>query len=88
MKIVETNRFRKSFEKLDQQTRKKAHKQFQLFFRDLFHPSLHTEKLKPKQSNIWSFRVDRNFRVIFTFLNQETILVLDVGPHDIYKKLS
>lgn len=86
MKITETERFRKSFSSLDKIQRKRAKKQFQLFIKNLFHPSLHTEKLEPKKNNIWSFRIDKKFRVIFTFSSAETILLLDIGPHNIYKK--
>lgn len=86
MKITETERFRKSFNALNKTRRKKTKKQFQLFIKNLFHPSLHTEKLEPKKNNIWSFRIDKNFRVIFTFLSGEIILLLDIGPHNIYKK--
>lgn len=86
MKITETAQFRKSFKKLDGTLKKKTKKQFALFLDNLFHPSLNTEKLEPKTSNIWSFRVDKSTRVIFTFVENETILLLDVGPHDIYRK--
>lgn len=88
MKIIETARFRKSLKKLSPSLKKTTQKQFALFLKNLFHPSLHTEKLVPKEKNLWSFRVNRNLRVIFTFYNKETILLLDIGPHDIYKKLS
>lgn len=88
MKIVETNQFRKSFEELDNSLRKTTKKQFKLFLNNLFHPSLHTEKLEPKTSNIWSFRINKNFRVIFTFMGGGTILLLDIGSHDIYRKKS
>lgn len=86
MKITETAQFRKSYEKLDSQVHEKVRKQFRLFIENLFHPSLHTEKLEPKSSNIWSFRIDKNYRAIFTFSGTDTILLLDVGSHDIYKK--
>lgn len=87
MKITETKRFRKSFTDLDKKIRAKTHKQFGIFIKNLFHPSLHTEKLEPKHKNIWSFRIDKNHRAIFTFTEQETILLLDIGPHDIYKRM-
>lgn len=86
MKITETEKFRKSLNSLQTNTRKKAKKQFELFIQNLFHPSLHTEKLEPKNKNLWSFRVDKNYRVIFTFMDKETLLLLDIGPHDIYKQ--
>jgi len=87
MKITETAQFRKSYNKLNKILRNKAQKQFKLFIENLFHPSLNTEKLEPKNSNIWSFRVDKHTRVIFTFLENENVLLLDIGSHDIYRKL-
>lgn len=87
MKIIETARFRASFEKLQKPTKQKTKKQLQLFLKNMFYPSLHTEKLEPRQKNIWSFRVDKNYRVIFTFLSADTLLFLDIGPHDIYKNM-
>lgn len=86
MKITETERFRKSLNALQSNIRKKVKKQFKLFIQDLFHPSLRTEKLEPKNRNLWSFRIDKNYRVIFTFTDKETLLLLDIGPHDIYKR--
>lgn len=86
MKITETEKFRKSLDSLQLSTRKKVKKQFKLFIQNLFHPSLHTEKLEPKNKNLWSFRIDKSYRVIFTFMDKKTVLLLDVGPHDIYKK--
>lgn len=87
MEIIESGRFRKSLRGLPKPARKKVQKQFRLFLKNLFHSSLHTEKLEPKHKNIWSFRIDKNLRVIFTFIETQTILMLDIGPHDIYKKL-
>ncbi|MBU1151256.1 type II toxin-antitoxin system RelE/ParE family toxin [Patescibacteria group bacterium] len=86
MKITETAQFRKSYEKLETALKKKAQKQFKLFLANLFHASLNTEKLEPKESNVWSFRIDKGTRVIFTFAEKETVLLLDVGSHDIYRK--
>ena len=39
-----------------------------LFRANPFHPSLHVEKLHPKHHEVWSFRVDRAYRVIFKFV--------------------
>ncbi len=86
MKIIETARFRASFLKLQKPTKQKVKKQFQLFFENIFHPSLHTEKLQPRHKNLWSFRVDRSYRVIFSVSSRDVILLIDIGPHDIYRK--
>ena len=77
MKIVESHKFRKSFNSLDISVKRKTQKQFNLFLQNVFHPSLNTEKLEPKNKNIWSFRIDKNFRVIFTFTDKEKIYILD-----------
>lgn len=87
MKITETERFRKSFQAINPAIKKKTQKQFSFFLQNLFHPSLHTEKLEPKHNNIWSFRIDSNYRVFFTFTTGEEIILLDIGTHDIYRKL-
>lgn len=87
MKIVETARFRKSFIALEKETRKKVYKKFELFIKNTIHPSLHVEKLEPKTRNIWSFRIDKNIRVIFAWTDSRTILILDIGLHDIYKTI-
>lgn len=87
MKIIRTDRFERSFQKLQKPLKTKAMKKIALFLENLFHPSLHTEKLEPRKKNIWSFRLDRNHRVIFTFPEADTILFLNIGPHDIYRKL-
>lgn len=85
MKILETQKFRKSWEALDPKIKKKYKKQFTLLLKNIFHPSLNTEKLEPKHINIWSFKVDKKNRVLFTFKDSETLFFLDIGPHDIYK---
>jgi len=87
MKITETAHFRTSLKALSKKQLGTLKKQFGLLFANIFHPSLHTEKLEPKHKNIWSFRVDRNYRVIFTIPDKETILLLDIGSHDIYRKI-
>ena len=87
MNIVETDRFRRSFSDLPKIIKMKAQKQFRLFLENIFHTSLHTEKLEPRIKNIWSFRLDRKYRVIFTFRpEKDEIWFLDVGSHDIYKR--
>ena len=59
----------------------KFEKQCSLFVQNPLHPSLHTELLEPKEMKIWSFRVDKKFRAIFIFRNNETVEILDVNNH-------
>jgi len=81
-----TEEFQKQYQKLPEPVKKKLEKQENLFRQNPFHLSLHTEKLKPKDKEIWSFRIDKKYRIIFRFINGKKVLFLTVGPHDwIYK---
>jgi len=86
MKVDYTGKFEKQYRKLPKRIKEKTEKQEKLFRNNPFHPSLHTEKLTPRFKQIWSFRIDKSYRVIFKFLEKDTVLFLNVGPHDyIYK---
>lgn len=86
MNIIATAEFSKRYQKLPSAIQKKAEKQEKIFRNNPFHPSLHTEKLEPKHKEMWSFRIDKSYRIIFRFIDGETTLLLTVGPHDwIYK---
>ena len=86
MEILLSKEFRDNFSCLDKQIQKWADKQIMIFKNNPFHPSLHTEKLSPKTKEVWSFRIDKKYRVIFRFINKSNILFLTVGPHGwIYK---
>ena len=86
MEIILTDEFVKRYKLLPVSLQKKAEKQEKLFRQNPFHPSLHTEKLEPKGKQVWSFRVDRSYRVLFRFADRQKVIFLSVGPHDwIYK---
>jgi mRNA-degrading endonuclease RelE of RelBE toxin-antitoxin system len=86
MKIRITAEFKKRYGKLPPLIQKKAEKQERLFRENPFHPSLHAEKLEPKDRQVWSFRIDKSYRILFRFLDGQTAVFLTVGPHNwIYK---
>lgn len=84
--ILLTEEFRKRYHKLPQAIRDHAKKQQLIFSENSFHPSLHVEKLAPHRKEVWSFRVDRKYRILFRYIDGNTVLFLAIGPHDwIYK---
>ena len=86
MEIIVTEEFKKEYNCLPKQIQQKAEKQERIFKNNPFHPSLHTEKLIPKSKEVWSFRIDKKYRIIFRFLDGNKVIFLTVGPHDwIYK---
>lgn len=86
LEIFVTEEFRERYLKLPKIIQQKAWKQEELFRENSFHPSLRTEKLEPKNKQVWSFRVDKKYRIIFRFLTRSRAVFLTIGPHDwIYK---
>jgi len=84
--IFLTDEFKNRYKELPVFIQKKAEKQEKLFRHNYFHPSLHTEKLEPKRKQIWSFRVDKKYRIFFKFEEKDKVIFLTVGPHNwIYK---
>jgi hypothetical protein len=52
-----------TYETLDQTMRRRARKAFELWRDNPFHPSLHFKCINA-QENIWSVRINRNFRAL------------------------
>ncbi|HBB98123.1 MAG TPA: type II toxin-antitoxin system mRNA interferase toxin, RelE/StbE family [Blastocatellia bacterium] len=88
MEILLTDEFIKRYQQLPSAIQKKAEKQEQLFRQNPFYPSLHTEKLEPKGKQVWSFRVDRSYRILFKFMESDKVVFLTIGPHDWIYKIS
>lgn len=81
-----TEAFVRSFGKLPATIRKKADAKTNLFQQNPFHPSLRTKKLKPHQLNIWSFWIDRDYRIKFRFVDSGRAHFLLIGDRkDIYR---
>ena len=60
---------------------KKFEKQKSLFENNPFHSGLGVELLEPKNMRTWSFRVDRKYRAIFIFREQNTVEIIDINNH-------
>lgn len=86
IEVFVTAEFQKRYQDLPKIVQRKAEKQEKIFRQNPFHPSLHTEKLEPKGKEVWSFRIDKRYRIFFRFINGNKVRFLTVGPHDwIYK---
>ena len=47
-----------------------------------YHPSLRTHKLSGKLRGLWAFVVAYDCRIVFQFLDDQNILLIDIGKHD------
>lgn len=81
-RLVVTLEFERRFRDLPADIKRKVIKQEKYLREHPLHPSLRCEKLEPKDREVWSFRVDRTYRVLFRCLDDRQILLLTVGQHD------
>lgn len=79
--ILYTEEFTERYEELLLAIKKKAERREKLFRENPYNPLLHTEKLHPKDREVWSFRIDENYRILFRFKDSNTVYFLTVGPH-------
>lgn len=82
IQIQTTKTFDKLFRKLPKNIQKKAVLKTELFKKNPFSSSLRTEKLTPKKYNVWSFRIDLNFRIVFGFLDSQKAEFRFIGHHN------
>ncbi len=81
LKLVLTERFRKSALELGPEIREKLREQIGLLAEDPRHPSLRVKKVKGA-GPVFEARVDANFRFTFEFGPGREIILRVVGPHD------
>ena len=86
IKIERTKRFDRELKKyLHNNPTKfiKYSQALQKFVNNPLQPGLKTEKIT---SSVWTFRVNRGDRIFFTWVDQETALLIDVGSHNKYRQ--
>jgi len=83
--VFYSSSFKKSAKKYISSHRNKIERAIALFISDPFNPSLKTHKLMGKFENYWSFSIDYHLRVLFEFIDEETVGFINIGTHEIYK---
>lgn len=81
MKIIRSEAFDESFIKLPRSVQRKAVKKIEIFQENPFQPTLRTEKINPPQLNLWTFRIDQAYRILFRFLDSESVLFILADHH-------
>jgi addiction module RelE/StbE family toxin len=83
--VIWDSGFKKAYRKKlqnDSELKKKFAKSMKLFSADPFNKQLRTHKLTGKLQGLWAFSVDYDVRVVFSFLNENEVLLIDLGSHD------
>lgn len=85
MKVYPSKRFQQSFKKLPTNIQQLAIEKDKAFRLNPYSSQLKTHKLKGKLSKFWSYSVKYNYRVVFEFVDKDSVIYHDIGTHEIYK---
>lgn len=86
IQVAYSNYFLKSVKKLGGKHREKLAELLEILRQNPFSSLLHTKALTGKLTGFYSFRITRDWRVIFQFVTPEKIKLTDIGHRkDIYK---
>ncbi len=84
--IVYSKHFLRSSRRLPQRTQKKLARKLEILRQNPFHSLLRTKALGGKLLGFYSFRITRDYRVIFQFKEQNVVKLIEVGHRkEIYK---
>lgn len=84
MTILYHPKFAREYRRLPASVKDHAEKKEGIFRSNPFDPRLKTHKLKGPLAGFWSFSLNQRYRIIFDFLDKNTIRFYSVGGHDIY----
>lgn len=85
MLIVYASKFQREYKKLPDKIKNIAEQNEQIFRDNPFNPALDTHKLHGRLKDFWSFSIGYKYRIIFEFVNKETVYFHSTGNHDIYQ---
>ena len=83
--IYPASRFVKSYRKLPEKIRTVAKEREKIFINDPLDKRLKTHKLKGRLKSYWSYSINYQYRIMFRFVDKDTVIYYDVGTHDVYK---
>lgn len=85
MKIIYHPKFKKEYKKLPTKIKNLACKKEEIFRVNNFDHRLNTHKLHGGLADFWSFSVNYKYRIIFEFIDNDTVRFYAIGNHDIYE---
>jgi len=77
--VVYNNSFLKSAQKLPKPQQNKLAQLLENLRENPFHSKLHTKSLTGPLTGLYSFRITRDWRVIFQFQTLDTIKLIEIG---------
>lgn len=83
-----STRFKRSFRRIPKAVQEDFAKQIEQFQVEPFHSDLRTHKLSGGLAGRYSFYLRDGYRVLFEFLSDNVVLLVNIGSHDQYRKWS
>jgi len=84
--IYRSTRFKRSFKRMPSHIREDFVQKIDIFRKNPFYSKLGTHKLGGRLRDYYVFCLRDGFRVLFDFLNDGSVLLINIGSHDDYKK--
>ncbi len=85
MEIQYTPKFIKSYRRLPDKIKILAEKKEKIFRINPHDSRLKTHPLQGELEGRWSFSVNYQYRIVFSFQNNEKVLFSAIGTHEVYK---
>lgn len=83
-----STRFHRSFRRIPKTVKDDFAKQITQFQVEPFDPTLRTHKLSGGLAGRYSFYLRDGYRVLFEFMSDNVVLLVNIGSHDEYAKWS
>ena len=80
MKIIQTDSFKKDYQRLPEKVKKQTDKALKLLAANLFHPSLRAKKIKSREG-IWEGTITKGYRFSFE-IRGNTYILRRIGKHE------
>lgn len=84
MKIFYSPQFFREYKRLANKIKEKAEEREKIFRKNPFDRRLKTHKLRSRLSEFWAFSIDFNYRIIFSFEDNDIVRFYVIGSHSIY----
>ncbi|MCD6567924.1 MAG: type II toxin-antitoxin system mRNA interferase toxin, RelE/StbE family [Dehalococcoidia bacterium] len=85
MNLIWGSSFKRAYKRVaaaNPDLKSKIAQSLEAFVANPHHPSLRTHKLSGKLRGLWAFVVAYDCRIVFQFLDEQDILLIDIGKHD------
>lgn len=79
--ILTTKNYDKSFKKKDKFIQKKALERIKIFQQNPFNILLNNHELTGEYENRRSFNVTGDYRILFYYAKENTVILTDIGTH-------